>query len=89
MSDNRRTSVYWVDSVFHAVCRAKACRRPVTMAQNARTGKWMLFDRDPVALRTDMRQETPGGALRQAMEVDLADTHFATCVDAARFRRDR
>jgi hypothetical protein len=76
----------WADRWTFGHCKAEACRAKLTFAANARTGRVMPFTGTPVVLRTEMRAPRPG-VLRQAALVDLAQSHFATCVDARTFSK--
>ena len=83
----RRLSWFWADKIGRGECLSRRCGAPVRFLQNCESGKWMPFDGPdiPVALRTEIRQDDRGD-WRQAMQVDLADSHFASCLDAGRFR---
>jgi len=78
----RTTTAVWGDTVRPDRCKSPRCRRPVWWAQNVRSGRWMIFDGDPRYLFTSEETETG----RTLWTVDLALTHWGTCVDADRFR---
>ena len=76
------TFVFADDRRRATTCRS--CGRSIEFATNARTGKVMPFDAPIVALTT---KHDDNRTLLE--EVDLATSHFATCLDADRFRRPR
>lgn len=72
----------FADSRAHATCRG--CGAPIVFAQVVKSGKQMPFDRPLVALRT---RHDDGHRLIE--EVDLGESHFASCKNADRFRKAR
>lgn len=75
----------WADTQRHDVCKSRNCRAPIVYAQNARTGNPNPFNRPLTAVVVEREL----GTGRELWTVDLAQSHFATCPDRARFRRAR
>jgi hypothetical protein len=77
------TALYYADTREPGNCRS--CEAPIEFARNVKTGKRMPFNAPIVALRTSHEPETH----RLIEEVDLAQTHFATCPKARKHRTPR
>lgn len=80
----QRTTFVWLDSASPSHCRG--CGASVVFAKNARTDKFMPFTGAALRILSTEMRETKPGHRRQAAEVDLADSHFATCPKARDFR---
>jgi hypothetical protein len=74
------TTEIYADTRGPARCRG--CNAEIVFAENVKTGRRMPYDAPLVALRTRHDE-----SMRMIEEVDLKDSHFATCPDAKRFRR--
>ena len=76
------TTFILADTRGHGRCRS--CQAPIVWAQVARSGKKMPFNPPLVALTTKHDE-----AHRLLEEVDLGESHFASCPDAQQHRRPR
>jgi hypothetical protein len=79
-----RLSWYFADTRSETTCRGPRCGKRCVIAMSVKSAKWMLFDPPLAVLETRLVEGKPG-EWRQAMLVDLARTHFASCVDRDRF----
>ena len=80
-----RTMRAWGDTVKLDVCRSPQCRQPIFFIQHTKTGNFMPFDGRPRPLAI----EHEIGTGREIWLLDLAASHFASCVSAKAFRGGR
>lgn len=78
----RRTKI-WGDTIRQQVCKSVRCNKTVYFAQNVKTGTFMPFDGRPQALAVEVEIQTG----REIWLIDLATSHFGSCVAAPSFRR--
>lgn len=78
----QRTTKIWSDTITPGVCRSRRCCRRIYFAEVVKSGRMMPFDQKPVALAV----QPEIGTNREQWTVDLAGSHFATCVAAPVFR---
>ena len=77
-----KTTEIFADTRAHATCRG--CSAPIVFAEIVKSGKRMPFDLPLVALKT---RHDDGHRLIE--EVDLGESHFASCRLARDFRTKR
>lgn len=77
-----KTTEIFANTRMRANCRG--CHAPILFAQVVKSGKQMPFDLPLVALTTRHDE-----AMRLIEEVDLGESHFASCKNADRFRKAR
>ncbi len=77
-----RTTRVWKDTIRRKFCEHPSCRAPLWLAKHIRTGNYMVFDGEPVAIAEQMEIETG----RVEMLVDLIYDHFHKCKAPAMFR---
>ncbi len=65
-----------------AMTSCRSCGKPVTFVQTFPNQKWMPFDGDPVALKTE--HDNDHGTIEH---LPAAESHFATCPHAAKWSR--
>lgn len=73
-------------------CRSHRCGAPIIWARSMATGKLMPVDAEPVADGNIVLTEDLLGEITAVIEPGATaprhKSHFATCPDADRFRRD-
>jgi hypothetical protein len=80
-----KTAKIWADTLRRESCSYVRCAQVLYFAQLIKTQRWIPFTGRPTPLAQEQEIQT----LRQIWTVDLAQSHFATCIGAQSFRRRR
>ena len=79
-----KTAWAWARSEGQSRCRGRECGRMVTWVQMVKTGSRMCFDRLTVLDRKPQTNAS-SGQQDEAIQLDLADNHWATCPNRGQF----